>query len=185
MTTIAQVKDPPIDDNSEEDMEWDNSPGQIQLIGYEDRGPIIENDNTHDNSQDRIHDNSGGTSSKSRIPKLQRRNAIRRKQQPHRFKTSSTFRHIPDSPPQVSRQSKSTPTSPTQVTLAQVTNLNQILRRNNPLIPEAVRMDTTVQTMQRALNFVDETPRRSDRLKLRGEAQLPVQASKVKKKGLS
>ena len=46
-------------------------------------------------------------------------------------------------------------------------------------------MDSTVQSMQRALNFVDETPRRLERLRLRGEAQLPVQGSKVKKKGLS
>ena len=144
----------------EEELEWDHSTEQL----------LIMEQRSHDDNAD-VAGNSQGTiiavhksDGKSRIPQLRRKNAIRRKQHPLRYRTTSPQGRNESTMGNV-RQVFSNPTTPTHVQLRNVNNLSNLLRPNDPIVPEAVQLGSKVQNVNRALQFTECSPRRSARLR--------------------
>ena len=108
---------------------------------------------TQESSDDNVFFANDHSTSK-RSTKLKRQNAMKRK-------------HHCKSEPRMTREmlrkshegSISMPTSPSQVELNRTQNLENILRRNHPVVPEAVSMDNgVVQNLQDALTLTDAAP---------------------------
>ena len=138
-------EDIPFED--EEEFEWDHSTEQL----------LITEQRSHDENAD-VAGNSQGTiiavhksDGKSRIPQLRRKNAIRRKQHPLRYRTTSPQRRN-GSTLGNSRQAFSNPTSQK--------HLSNLLRPNNPIVPEAVQLGSKVQNVNRVLQFSESVVRK-------------------------
>ena len=159
-------------DKSDEEIEWDNTPEQIQLTGQ--RINISDSDDLENMEQllvpCRLFDETSDTEYKTCTTtkpktKLQRRNAIRRKNktcartEPRKQEKGKNW------------NTRSYPTSPSEVDTNRVQNLNAILRAHEPLVPHAVRLDSTVQQVGHALENMEarNNLRRSARIRARAE----------------
>ena len=161
---------------SEVEYEWDDSPEQFELINTnhqmvetteEETDEVLMPRQLFSYDSDKDSNNSHRTEGIVR-PRLQRSNAMRRKRLVigHSIpKRRYGRRRSSDN----DRQIRSQPTTPTDVQVDVVQNLNFILQPNNPIVPEAVQMDATVQRYERALQ--EGNVRRSARIQAKAQGQ--------------
>ena len=141
-------------DSTDQEIEWDNSPELVQLYqdimtspNGEDTYPRIEPRRLFvDQLSEDVNDNGNNA------PKLQRRNAMRRKKNPMQITRSEEPKRTSKS--RIPRKIRSNPTTPNEVVLNAVNNLNDVLRPHTPIVHEAVqlenvqRLETTLQQME-------------------------------------
>ena len=157
-------------DISEPEIEWDDTPEQLQLTGTQTHSlPQTRHQgqtSTHTEDQDVRTDKT--LQSK---PQLQRSNAMRKRKENNNNTSSRT--ELQRRPRQVSTHAISKPRSPSEVDTNVVQNLNTILRRNTPLDPTDVQMGPTVQNMDRVLQSMEQphAVRRSARIRLHAERE--------------
>ena len=158
-----------LNNDDDPDLSWDNSPELLALgLGQDSSDNEVLrqalhprrlfDDANHENTSDGdVFDNDNFETPPS-APKLQRRNAMRKRHRPH-----------PKSEPRVTRtmlrsndryQSISNPNSPSEVILNRAQNLGSILNPRNPVIPEVVTLGPAVQRLERALSPENDIPRR-------------------------
>ena len=158
-----------LNNDDDPDLSWDNSPELLALgLGQDSSDNEVLrqalhprrlfDDANHENTSDGdVFDNDNFETPPS-APKLQRRNAMRKRHRPH-----------PKSEPRVTRtmlrsnnryQSISNPNSPSEVILNRAQNLGSILNPRNPVIPEVVTLGPAVQRLERALSPQNDIPRR-------------------------
>ena len=104
--------------------------------------------------------------------RLQRRNAKIWKERPIIGSSSASRSYTATRSRIPIRKSVSHPTTPSQVDMNAVNDFSLVLRRNVPIVPDAVQLGPTVQNVQQALrnHEVQATRRRSARLMDRRDA---------------
>ena len=178
-------------EHNDSDLQWDSSPEQIALGHFRysssDNNSVVDNDleniiqprqlfKVTDN--DANNDNEDLTSETDddevfnrnefqtppTTPKLQRSNAFRRRKQIAQSEPRITRGMLKSDDPRISF---SNPTSPSEVILDRVQNLQHVLNPRIPILPELVNLGPQVQVLNQALSH--ETPRRSERFRNRGK----------------
>ena len=166
-THSTSTKIIPIPDANNQEIEWDDSPELIQLQEPTSTPETTPQDPMLPRRLFEDHAETNQSSNERTIPKLKRRNAIRRKWNPV---MNAQSEEMPRRISQIPRKIRSNPTTPREVQLDQVNNLNAVLKPRTPITPHAVQLDS-VQRLDEALSQASPQRRRSARILAQEERQ--------------